>query len=167
MIRRSVYRCGSHAAALGLGAVCVAGSAVLMSATAGAEPPVPPNVALQCSVFYGPNQTFPHPLENCVAARGTTGGFTQRESLGTERIIFNQGFLAGQSVTLTNVQSTVLGPSPDCPADHPVKVDVSGTIAATEPGTKQYDGSPVKATICSNATDFVLQPGTLFTVYKK
>ena len=128
---------------------------------------MPPDVAFQCSVFYGPNQTFPHPLENCVAARGTTGGFTQRESPGTERIVFNQGFLAGQSVNLTNVQSTVLGPSPDCPADHPVKINVSGTIAATEPGTKQYDGSPVKATICGNATDFILQPGTLFTVYKK
>jgi hypothetical protein len=109
MIRRSIDRSASHGAALALGAVCVAGSAVLMSAPAGAEPPVPPDVAFQCSVFYGPNQTFPHPLENCVAPRGTTGGFTQRESLGTERIIFNQGFLAGQSVNLTNVQSTVLG----------------------------------------------------------
>jgi hypothetical protein len=46
-------------------------------------------------------------------------------------------------------------------------VNVSGTISAGEAATKQYDGSPVTATICSNQTDFILQPGTLFVIHKK
>ena len=167
MAVNTTRHCGFGAAFAALGGAGVVASAVLVSAPAWAEPPVPPNVAFQCSVFQGPNQTWPHPLENCVAPRGTTGGYTQREAPGLERIVFDRGFLAGSTLQLTNIQSTVLGPSPDCPADHPVKANVSGVISATEPGTKQYDGSPVRATICGNATDFVLQPGTLFTVFKK
>ena len=158
-------RLGGAAAALC--AVGLTGSAALASPPAGAQPPVPPNVALQCSVFQGPNQTWPHPLQNCVAAQARPARYTQREAPGLERIVFDQGFLAGSTLRLVNIQNTVLGPSPDCPADHPVKADVSGVISATEPGTKQYDGSPVSATICANATDFLLQPGTVFTVLKK
>lgn len=167
MTQTSNRRARVGGAAAALAAAGFVSSAVLTSAPAAAQPPVPPNVAFQCSVFKGPNQTWPHPLQNCVAARGTTGGYTQREAPGLERIVFDQGFLAGSTVQLTNIQNTVLGPSPDCPADHPVKANVSGVISATDPGTKQYDGSPVSATICANATDFFLQPGTVFTVFKK
>src|SRR5215213_1138913 len=71
------------------------------------------------------------------------------------------------SFRLTNITSQVVGTGTGCPADHPVEVNVSGTISATDPGTKQYDGSPVRATICSNATDFLLKPGTFFTILKK
>ncbi|MEN3223675.1 hypothetical protein PUR22_22780 [Mycolicibacterium porcinum] len=61
-----------------------------------------------------------------------------------------------------NIANTVLGPSSDCPTDHPVKANVSGNIEAGG----QYGGSPVTAVICANATDFLLQPGTLFVIHK-
>jgi NAD(P)-dependent dehydrogenase (short-subunit alcohol dehydrogenase family) len=31
----------------------------------------------------------------------------------------------------------------------------------------ENDGSPMTATICSNQTDFILKPGTLFVIHKK
>jgi hypothetical protein len=102
-------------------------------------------------------------------ARGEASGsgYTQRTQPGTETIIWNAPFLDGTSFELTNITSEVVGPGTGCPSDHPVEVNVSGTISATEPGTKQYDGSPVTATICGNQTDFVLKPGTFFVIHKK
>ncbi len=152
-------------AGIGLGALSVLG--VMMSSPAAAEPPVPPDVWIQCSGFSGPNTTWPHPLTGCIARGEEGSGFTQRTAPGTETIFWNAPFLDGASFQLTNITSQVVGTGTGCPADHPVEVNVSGTISATEPGTKQYDGSPVRATICSNATDFVLKPGTLFTIFKK
>jgi hypothetical protein len=140
----------------------------MMSSYAAAEPPVPPNVWIQCSGFSGPNTTWPHPLTGCIARGEEEGsGYTQRTAPGTETIFWNAPFLGGASLRLTNITSQVVGPGTGCLADHPVEVNVSGVISATEPGTKQYDGSPVRATICSNATDFVLKPGTYFTILKK
>jgi len=69
--------------------------------------------------------------------------------------------------SFTNIANGAPAPGTSCPADHPARVGVSGTILATEPGTKQYDGSPVAATICANATDFFLAQGSLFTIFKK
>ena len=51
-------------------------------------------------------------------------------------------------------------PPPDGPAHHPVRASVGGVIGPKGP----YAGSPVSATICANATDFILQPGTLFVI---
>lgn len=155
-------------AGLGLSALGVMGSAVVLSGPAAAEPPLPPDVWIQCSGFSGPNTTWPHPLTGCIARGEEEGsGFTQRTAPGTETIFWNAPFLDGASFRLTNITSEVVGTGTGCPADHPVEVNVSGTISATDPGTKQYDGSPVTATICSNATDFLLKPGTFFTILKK
>src|SRR5215208_7684146 len=48
-------------AGLGLSALAVMGSAVVLSSPAAAEPPLPPDVWIQCSGFSGPNTTWPHP----------------------------------------------------------------------------------------------------------
>ncbi|RZT19067.1 hypothetical protein EV589_3330 [Mycobacterium sp. BK558] len=144
-------------------------SALAMSPPALAEPPLPPNVWIQCTSFSGPNATFPHPLGGCTA-RGeanTGSGFTSRTAPGTETIYFNAPFLKGISLQLTNITNGAPADGTSCPADHPARVGVSGVISATEPGTKQYDGSPVSATICANATDFVLAAGSTFTIYKR
>jgi hypothetical protein len=71
-------------------------------------------------------------------------------------------FLGGQSLQLVNIQNQPLGPSPDCPADHPIAVKVSGTIGPNQ----MFAGSPVTATICTNGQDFILQPGTLFVIHR-
>ena len=63
------------AAVVVAGAAGLLGSALMLSAPAGAEPPVPPNVWIQCSSFSGPNQTFPHPLGGCIA-RGEPVSYT-------------------------------------------------------------------------------------------
>ncbi|MBX8691760.1 hypothetical protein GO011_30405 [Mycobacterium sp. 20091114027_K0903767] len=85
-----------------------------------------------------------------------------RTAPGTETIQWSAPFESGKSFQLVNIANTVLGPSADCPTDHPVKANVSGNI---ETGG-QYGGSPVTAVICANATDFLLQPGTLFVIHK-
>ena len=159
----------SAAAAAVVGAAGLLGSALTLSATAGAEPPVPPNVWIQCSSFSGPNTTFPHPLGGCIA-RGEQqpgSGYTSRTAPGTETIYFDAPFLKGASLQLTNIANGAPADGTTCPADHSARVGVSGVISATEPGTMQYDGSPVSATICANATDFVLATGSSFTIYKK
>jgi hypothetical protein len=165
----SSRRPASVATAAALGVTGLLGSALSLSATAGAEPPVPPNVWIQCSSFSGPNTTFPHPLGGCIA-RGeedSGSGYTSRTAPGTETIYFNAPFLKGASLQLTNISNGAPAEGTSCPADHPARVGVSGVISATEPGTKQYDGSPVSATICANATDFILATGSTFTIYKK
>ncbi|APE16087.1 hypothetical protein BOH72_13560 [Mycobacterium sp. WY10] len=144
-------------------------AALSLSATAGAEPPVPSNVWIQCSSFSGPNNAFPHPVGGCIA-RGQNdlgSGYTSRTAPGTETIYFNAPFLKGISLQLTNIANGAPAEGTTCPADHPARIGVSGVISATEPGTKQYDGSPVSATICANATDFLLATGSSFTIYKK
>jgi hypothetical protein len=151
-----------------------AGSTLLMSGPAAAEPPVPPDVWIQCSGFSGPNTSWPHPLTGCISRQGEGSGFTTRTTPGTETVQWNAPFLNGDSFQLINITSQVVGTGTGCPVDndpatvdYPVEVNVSGTISATSPGTKQYDGSPVTATICSNQTDFILKPGTLFVIHKK
>ena len=63
---------------------------------------------------------------------------------------------------LTNItNSPVSPPSGACPADHPGEVNVSGVI-----GDTKWAGSPVSATICANANDFLLKPGTYFVIGK-
>jgi hypothetical protein len=163
--RRSVSLRLAVAAAGTLGFVA---SAVVTIAPAGAEPPVPSNVWIQCTGFSGPNTTWPHPLTGCIARGEQPGtGFTQRTLPGTETISWDAPFLNGASFQLTNITTGPPAPDTTCPADHPARVGVSGTISATEPGTKQYDGSPVSATICGNATDFFLATGSTFTIFKK
>ena len=164
--RCSVPRRVAIAAAGTLGLV---GSALFASSPAGAEPPVPPNVWISCTSFSGPNTTWPHPLGGCIA-RGEKEpgtGFTEGTVPGTESIFWNAPFLKGASFQLTNIATGAPAPGTSCPADHPARVGVSGTISATEPGTKQYNGSPVSATICGNATDFFLATGSTFTIFKK
>ena len=88
-----------------LGAAGLVGSALSLSAPTGAEPPVPPNVWIQCSSFSGPNNTFPHPLAGCIA-RGELSagkGYTSRTEPGTETIYFTAPFLNGTSLQLTNI----------------------------------------------------------------
>jgi len=166
IIRKS--RCAS-VGAIAFGALVVGAATVLTSVPASADPPVPPDVWIQCTGFSGPNTTWPHPLAGCVA-RGQTKegtGFTQRTVPGTETIFWNAPFLKGASFQLTNIANGAPADGTSCPADHPARIGVSGTISATEPGTKQYDRSPVRATICANATDFLLAQGSNFTIYKK
>lgn len=159
----------SVAVAAMLGAAGLVGLALPLSATVGAEPPVPPSVWIQCSSFSGPNNTFPHPLAGCIARgeQGPGSGYTSRTVPGTETIYFTAPFLNGASLQLTNITNGAPADGTSCPADHPARVGVSGVISASEPGTKQYDGSPVSATICANATDFILATGSTFTIYKK
>jgi hypothetical protein len=121
---------------------------------------VPDNVWIQCTGFSGPNTQWPHPLTGCTSRSGSGTGQSSRVGPGTEEIQFNRPFEGGKTLQLTNIKNTVLGPSPDCPADHPVKASVSGVIGPKGP----YAGSPISATICANATDFILQPGTLFVI---
>lgn len=152
-----------------VGGAGLLGLALSLSATVGAEPPVPPNVWIQCSSFSGPAASWPHPLGGCIA-RGEEApgsGYTSRTAPGTETIFFNAPFLEGNSVQLTNITSGAPAEGTTCPGSHPGRVGVSGVISATEPGTKQYDGSPVSATICTNGTDFFLATGSTFTIYKK
>lgn len=152
-----------------LGVAGLIGSALSLSGTAGAEPPVPPTVWIQCSSFSGPNNTFPHPLGGCIARgeKDLGSGYTSRTAPGTETIYFEAPFLKGISLQLTNITNGTPASGTSCPADHPARVGVAGVISATAPGTKQYDGSPVSATICANATDFFLATGSTFTIYKK
>ena len=163
----SRHRLVTNTAGLVLGVAGAVGSTVLMSGPAAAEPPVPSGVWIQCSGFSGPNTSWPHPLTGCISRQGEGSGFTTRTAPGTETVQWNAPFLNGDSFQLTNITSQVVGTGTGCPADHPVEVNVSGTISATEPGTKQYDGSPVTATICRNQTDFILKPGTLFVIRKQ
>jgi hypothetical protein len=157
----------SLGAGIVLGAVGFVASTVLMSGTAGAEPPSPPGPPLiQCTGFYGPNTTWPHYLTGCTSRTGSGTGQTNRTAPGTETITWDAPFEGGDSLQLTNIQSTVLGVTGNCPDGqdgHPVEVNVSGVIA---PGEGQYSNSLVTATICSNATDFVLKPDTLFVIQK-
>ena len=123
-------------AGIGLGALSVLG--VMMSSPAAAEPPVPPDVWIQCSGFSGPNTTWPHPLTGCIARGEEGSGFNTAHSARhrddlLERTVPGRGEL----FQLTNITSQVVGTGTGCPADHPVEVNVSGTISATEPGTKQ------------------------------
>jgi hypothetical protein len=73
-----------RAAAAIAGGAALLGSG-LLSATAGAEPPVSPNVWIQCTGFSGPTATFPHPLEGCIARgeQGSGSGYTSRTAPGT------------------------------------------------------------------------------------
>jgi len=168
MNHSSSHRNSSFAAASILSVAGLVGTVLSTSPPAGAEPPVPSNVWIQCSGFSGPNTSWPHPLGGCIA-RGEQSpgtGFTQRTVPGSETIFFNAPFLKGISLQLTNITTGAPADGTTCPADHPARVGVSGVISATEPGTKQYDGSPVAATICGNATDFFLATGSTFTVFK-
>lgn len=163
MFQKSVVRGSRSAAGALFGVAAVLGSGLLASAPAHADPRVPKNVWIQCASFSGPNTAWPHPLSGCTSRSKENGsGQTFRTGPGTERIQWFAPFESGKSFDLVNIQNTVLGPSPDCPADHPVKAAVSGNLAAQG----QYGGSPVSATICANATDFLLQPGTLFVIHK-
>jgi hypothetical protein len=165
----TIRRSTSIAAASGLSVVGLLGAVLSTSTPAWAEPPVPPNVWIQCTSFSGPNQSWPHPIGGCIA-RGEKepgSGYTQRTVPGTETIYFDAPFLKGISLQLTNITTGAPADGTSCPADHPARVGVSGVISATEPGTKQYDGSSVAATICGNATDFFLATGSTFTIFKK
>ena len=145
------------------------GALLATSAPASADPPVPSNVWIQCSSFSGPNASWPHPLGGGIARGEQTpgSGYTQRTVPGSETIFFNAPFLKGISMQLTNISNGAPADGTSCPADHPARVGVSGVISATDPGTKQYDGSSVAATICANATDFFLATGSTFTIFKK
>ena len=147
----------SAATALGL-----LGSTALASGPAGGNPRVPNDVWIQCTGFSGPSTQWPHLLSGCTSRSGTGSGETQRTAPGTETIQWTKPFEGGKSLELTNISSSVVGPTSACPADHPVAVDVSGTIAPNQP----FGGSPVTATICTNGSDFLLQPGTLFVIHK-
>jgi hypothetical protein len=163
MRHRSSRRSVSLLAALALGALGFIGSTGLLSGPAAADPRVPEDVWVQCTSFSGPNTQWPHPLSGCTSRSGENGsGQTVRTSPGTETIEWTKPFEGGKSLELTNISSSVVGPTPACPPTHPVAVRVSGNIAPHQ----QYGGSPVTATICVNATDFVLQPGTLFVIHK-
>lgn len=138
-------------------------SAMATSGQAMADPRVPNDVWIQCAAFSGPNTQWPHALSGCESrSRDNGAGQTVRTAPGTETIQWFAPFESGKSFQLVNIANTVLGPSSDCPTDHPVKANVSGNIEAGG----QYGGSPVTAVICANATDFLLQPGTLFVIHK-
>jgi hypothetical protein len=172
----SRHRTVTMVAGFVLGVAGFAGSTLVMIGPAAADPPVPPDVWIQCSGFSGPNTSWPHPLTGCISRQGGPApedvteqgsGFSSKNPPAVETIFWNAPFLGGANFQLTNITSQPVGLSPDCPSTHPVEVNVSGTVSATEPGTKQYDGSPVTATICSGQTGFVLKPGTLFVIHKK
>jgi hypothetical protein len=154
-----------NARGLSVLAACAAlfGGAVCAASPALSDPRVPNDVWIQCSSFSGPSTQWPHPLSGCTSRSKENGsGQSIRTTPGTETIQWFAPFESGKSFELVNIQNTVVGPSPDCPVDHSVKAQVSGNLA---PGG-QYGGSLVTATICANATDFLLQPGTLFVVHK-
>ena len=165
MSRRSI----SLAAASIFSVTGLIGAALSTSGPAWADPPVPSNVWIQCTSFSGPNQSFPHPLGGCIARgeKAPGSGYTQRTVPGSETIFFDAPFLKGISMQLTNISNGAPAAGTSCPADHPARVGVSGVISATDPGTKQYDGSSVAATICANANDFFLATGSTFTIFKK
>lgn len=138
---------------------------IAVSAPATAEPdpkPVPRGVRVQCTGFYGPNTQWPHFLTECTGRNGKTGsGQTVRTVPGTETITWNAPFVEGKSMQLTNIASSQVNPpSGGCPADHPGEAKVSGVIGTDS----KWAGSPVTATICGNATDFLLKPGAFFVV---
>ncbi|MEV0674753.1 hypothetical protein [Mycobacterium sp. NPDC050441] len=144
-------------------AVAATAVAVVAAVPALADPRVPNDVWIQCTGFSGPNTQWPHALSGCASRSSDNGsGQTMRTAPGSETITWAAPFESGKSFQLVNIANTVLGPSPDCPADHPVKANVSGSIEAGG----QYGGSSVTAVICANATDFLLQPGTFFVIHK-
>ena len=149
--------------AMAWGALGVLASTALVSGPSAADPRVPEDVWVQCTGFSGPNTQWPHLLTGCTSRSGENGsGQTNRTVPGTETIQWTKPFEGGKSLDLTNITSSPVGFSPACPSDHPVAVNVSGTIAPHQ----QYGGSPFTATICVNATDFLLQPGTLSVIHK-
>jgi hypothetical protein len=169
--RRSI----SQAAVVALGSLGITGSAVLISAQAAADPNVPNDVWLQCSVFTGPaaqqNQAATDQLAGCSSRSGDGGSGTISRPAnggGSETLQFSQPFEGGKSIQLTGTTSKVVAGAPGlpastvCPADHPVEVQVSATVAPRQP----YAGSPVSATICTNGRDFIEAPGTFFTIQK-
>lgn len=164
-IRRSAYIGG-----IALGAIGLASSAVLMSTPAGADPKLPSNVWIQCGQFFGPVATFPHHLTNCVSRQGQAKsgeGQTVGTGPGTETLEWFAPFQKGESLPAINITSQPVDPpTGGCPDHHPVEVNVSAEIG---PGANNLSGSPVRATICLNETltDFVLKPGTFFTIFKK
>lgn len=148
-----------------LGLAAMVGGSVLAATPALAKPdrPVPKGVRVQCGGFYGPSGQWPHFLTGCTRRNGTTGvGVTNRTAPGTETITWTAPFVKGKSMELTNIaNSPVNPPSGVCPADHPAEFNVSGVIGGTK-----WAGSPVTATICANATDFLLKPGSYFVIGK-
>lgn len=140
-----------------------AASAFAITGPASADPLLPGDVWLQCTGFSGPTTTWPHPLTGCTARSGEGSGYTFRTAPGTETIQWNGTFLGGQSMALTNIHSSFIGFLSSCPADHPVAVAVGGVIGGVD---GLFAGSSVSATICSSASDFLLMPGTLFTIHK-
>jgi hypothetical protein len=162
-IRRSAYIGG-----IALGAIGLASSAVLLSTPAGADPKLPSNVWIQCGQFFGPVATFPHHLTDCVSRQGQAksgAGQTVSTGAGTETLEWFAPFQKGESLPAINITSQPVDPpTGGCPDTHPVEVNVSAEVG---PGANNLSGSPVRATICLNATDFVLKPGTFFTIFKK
>ncbi|BBZ31271.1 hypothetical protein MMAD_55660 (plasmid) [Mycolicibacterium madagascariense] len=164
MYRTPSLRSTTKGGALAVGLAAVVGTSLLASSPAMAAPkPVPKGVRIQCGGFSGPNATFPHFLTDCTRRNGTTGtGQSNRTAPGTETITWDAPFVKGKSMPLTNItNSPVSPPSGACPADHPGEVNVSGVIGGTK-----WAGSPVTATICANANDFLLKPGTYFVIGK-
>jgi hypothetical protein len=165
MLHLSVRRT-SRLTTVVLGVAATLGTSLAVSSPALAKPdrPVPKGVRVQCTGFYGPNTQWPHFLTGCTRRNGTTGsGQTVRTVPGTETITWNAPFVNGKSMQLTNITSSQVNPpSGGCPADHPAEVNVSGVIGE---GSK-WAGSPVTATICGNAADFLLKPGTYFVIAK-
>jgi hypothetical protein len=152
-----------------LGAFGLAGSTVLTSGPAAAEPPLPPDVQIQCTAFYGQIATWPHPIEGCTVRgeKEPVSGFSSKNPPEVETLFWNAPFLGGASMLLTEIGSGPPAPNTSCPPDHPGRVGIFATISATEPGTKQYDGSRIIATICADQDDFFLADGSQFTFYRK
>jgi hypothetical protein len=165
MHRISSRRFTNKGAALAIGLTALISASLLVSSPAMAKPdrPVPNGVRIQCSGFAGPNAQWPHFLTGCTRRNGTTGtGQTNRTAPGTETITWDAPFVKGKSLQLTNIASSPVNPpSGLCPTDHPGEVNVSGVIGGTK-----WVGSPVTATICGNANDFLLKPGTYFVIGK-
>ena len=144
-----------------------------MSTPAGADPKLPSNVWIQCGQFFGPGpDTFPHDLKDCVSRQGKVKsgeGQTFSNGDGTETLTWTAPFQNGESLPAINITSQpVAPPSGGCPAPL-VEVNVSAEVG---PGANNLSGSPVRATICvrfvgQTPTDFVLKPGTFFTIFKK
>jgi hypothetical protein len=146
-----------------------------MSTPAGAKPELPSNVWIQCGQFSGPApDIFPHLLTNCVSRQGqekTGTGQTDSNGDGTETLTWDEPFQKGESLQAINITSE-LADTQTCPAPL-VEFNVSAEVG---PGANNLSGSPVRATICvriDNTTnpptpkDFVLKPGTFFTIFKK
>jgi hypothetical protein len=163
---RSSFRRASRIATVTLGVAATLCTSLAVGAPVSAKPdwPVPKGVRVQCTGFYGPNTQWPHFLTGCTRRNGTTGsGQTVRTVPGSETITWNAPFIKGKSMQLTNIASSrVNPPTGGCPADHPAEVNVSGVIGADS----KWAGSTVTATICGNATDFLLKPGAYFAIAK-